>query len=222
MVVVMAVFLFIIGAAMGIFISIVQHQKRVLAQQQLVNQIGYVEEYMSKALRMADTDSIKTDPSSNCITQGLIYQLMTPVSGVYTGIEFLNASESDICQEFFLDTNGILKETKTTATGTTTVPLTSPNVQITSVRFSVNGKDGSVAGQGCSGDPCGALANTVSNPTLQPQPRVTILLNMSIPGEDTNNICDGTCPCDSSTNKCLVQRTIQTTVSRRNLNVVQP
>ena len=51
LIVVMTVFLLVIGAAMGIFISIVQNQKKILSEQELLNQISYVEEYMSKALR---------------------------------------------------------------------------------------------------------------------------------------------------------------------------
>ena len=58
LIVVMTVFLFIIGAAIGIFISIVKSQKKVLVEQQLVNQVSYVKEYMSKALRAAKVDSI--------------------------------------------------------------------------------------------------------------------------------------------------------------------
>ena len=56
LIVVMAVFLFVIGAAISVFISIIQHQKRVLAEQQILNQISYVEEYMSKSLRTANTE----------------------------------------------------------------------------------------------------------------------------------------------------------------------
>ena len=43
MVVVMAVFLFIVGAAISIFISVIQNQRRVLAEQQTLNQISYLQ-----------------------------------------------------------------------------------------------------------------------------------------------------------------------------------
>ena len=211
MVVVMAVFLFVIGAAMGIFISIVQNEKRVLSEQQLINQVSYAEEYMSKALRMADTDK-----TGSCISQNYIYQLMplAPSGGMYTGIKFLNASDSDTCQEFFLSNcdpakpaASVLCEQKwINGVAGPVVPLISSNIQINSVRFSINGGDGSVGGQfmngsSCSGStPCGALANTTLNQS-QLQPRVTVLLNVNITGEAV--------------------KTIQTTVSRRNLNIVQ-
>ena len=113
LIVVMAVFLFVIGAAMGIFISIIQNQKKVLSEQQLLNQISYAEEYMSKAMRMA-----KVEENENCLidSQGTDYPgyiyLLTRYdinSQLYRGIKFINQNSS-ICQEFFLYTDNILKE----------------------------------------------------------------------------------------------------------------
>ena len=49
----MAVFLLVAGMAVSIFISIVTQQRRILSEQQLIIQLRYVLEYMSKALRMA-------------------------------------------------------------------------------------------------------------------------------------------------------------------------
>jgi prepilin-type N-terminal cleavage/methylation domain-containing protein len=201
MIVVMAVFLFVIGAAVTIFVSILQQQKKILSEQEFLNQISYVEEYMSKALRAA-----KAATSSECISGGYIYELTRPVGSplVYTGIKFLNQTNLDnsgnpTCQEFFWDTDGILKEEKNNNSATIT-PLTSSNLKINSVRFAINGADGSVSGQKCANNPnfCGAQ-------TTDPlQPRVTILLNVQIAG-------------DSESPK----RTIQTTVSQRNLNIKQ-
>ena len=57
LIVVMAVFLFVIGAGMGIFISLIQNQRKVLAEQEVLNQLSYVEEYMSKALRTAEVEN---------------------------------------------------------------------------------------------------------------------------------------------------------------------
>jgi len=68
LVVAMAVFLFIIGAAITVFLSIIQHQKTVLQEQKVLNQLSYAMEHMSKALRMAkkaeteDSACITTDP----------------------------------------------------------------------------------------------------------------------------------------------------------------
>ena len=188
LVVVTAVFLFIIGAAIGIFISVVQNQKKVLAEQQLINQISYVEEYMSKALRVA-----KKSDGGTCIPTGYIYLLTRydTDKGLFGNIKFINQSDNNTCAEFFLDTDGILKEIKNGAASP--VALTPASIKINYAKFSVNGSDGSASG--CA-DPnsCGA------SETDDVQPRVTMLLNISIPGENYG-------------------RTIQTTVSQRNLNV---
>ena len=105
LIVVMAVFLFVIGAAITIFISIFQQQKRILSEQEFLNQISYSEEYMSKALRAAET---VTD--STCVPAGYSYLLThyNSGSGFYEGIRFFNQSNTadsgapdPICQEFY-------------------------------------------------------------------------------------------------------------------------
>ncbi|MCX6723319.1 MAG: type II secretion system protein [Candidatus Staskawiczbacteria bacterium] len=191
-IVVIAVFLFIIGAAVGIFISIIENQKKILAEQQFLNQISYIEEYMSKALRMA-----KTAGATDCIPEGYIYELTQLKGGYYQGIKFMNQINSinGICQEFYLDTDGVLKESKNNADA---MPLTSDSMKINFVRFSINGSDGSVSGLTCDIGHCGA--SNIDGI----QPRATILLNVKIPGDNKEP-----------------DRTIQTTVSRRNLNVKQ-
>ena len=197
-IVVMAVFLFIVGAGIGIFISIVQNQKRVLAEQQLLNQVSYIEEYMSKALRMA-----KTDQAGDCIGEKNIYKLTRYDTGLgsYRGIEFINPSDFDsegnpICQQFFLDNitdpdHPVLKELINSDNDNDAVALTSDNLKINSMKFLIN-KD--ISG----GDPVSSTSDGI-------QPRVTILLNIQIPGDSSQP-----------------NRAIQTTVSRRNLNVYQP
>lgn len=214
LIVVMTIFLFVIGAAITIFISVFQNQKRVLAEQELLNQISYTEEYMSKALRMA-----KAETDENCLRYtdingqlsddshpGFIYLLTRydQTAAIFRGIKFLNQSGGDtgvaVCQEFFLDGEGItadpyiLKEIKENGEA---VALTSTSLQINFVKFSINGSDGSAfVSASCTSTICGA-----SNDDLN-QPRVTILLNMKIAGDNQEPA-----------------RTIQTTVSQRNLNV---
>ena len=216
LIVVMAVFLFVIGAAISIFISIVQNQKKVLSEQQLLNQISYVEEYMSKALRMA-----KAETTENCLLDthgantdypGYIYLLTRYDASLqaFRGIKFINqtgdSSGNPICQEFFLDnavsgdTNAplVLKELKNSTNDSNAVPLTPSNLQITSARFSINGSNGSTfTSVSCTtNSKCGASDADVI------QPRVTILLNVKITGDSQEP-----------------NRVIQTTVSQRNLNV---
>jgi prepilin-type N-terminal cleavage/methylation domain-containing protein len=182
LIVVMAVFLFVIGITITIFISIVLHQKAVLAEQEFLSQISYVQEYMSKALRMA---SVATDDS--CIPKGYSYLLTK-------GIKFINQSDIDLetgealCQEFFLDAGGILKEKRGSEPA---VALVSKNLKINYIKFVINGSDGSCSDSNL----CGAKN------TDNIQPRVTMLLSVKIPGDNQD-----------------VERIIQTTISQRNLN----
>jgi prepilin-type N-terminal cleavage/methylation domain-containing protein len=200
MMVVMAVFLFVIGAAITIFISTIQEQKRILSEQEILNQVSYVLEYMSKALRMAK--SAVTDSDTDCLGQGnlgYVYMLTRPdlVSGVFKGIKFINQSNQNACQEFFLDnisdpSRPVLKELRNSSVSGDAVAITSTDFKINSIRFAINGTDGSI--NNCQDvQQCGAsVLDSV-------QPKITILLNVQIPG-------------DSQPAKIF-----QTTVSQRNL-----
>lgn len=189
LIVVMAVFLFIIGAAISIFISIVRHQKIIIAEQELLNQTSYIMEYMSKALRMA-----KKAENSDCIPSGYIYKLTERGSstGFYTGVKFINQIDGDACWEFYLDNtdpaNPVLKELKNSTNDSQAVALTSTNFKINSIRFGVNGRDGSTGIDGAKG------IDGV-------QPRITIYLDIKAQGDENQPI-----------------KKIQTTVSQRNLN----
>lgn len=226
LIVVIAVFMFIIGAAIGIFLSIVQSQKKILAEEEFLNQISYAEEYMSKALRMATVAT-----TDDCIPQGYIYSLTNyqfagKYAGFFTGIKFINQSDDGACQEFFLDaTNPLHPALMSKRNDADAVAITSSGLQINSVRFSVNGSNGGTftipTNFTCTSSLCGATNIDGI------QPRVTILLNVIIPGStsgigtsctsDTNCFNGGVC--DLSVHKCVGTRTIQTTVSQRNLNV---
>lgn len=206
MIVVMALFMFVIGAGISVFVSMISDQKKVLSEQQLLNQVSYAKEYISKALRAA-----KTDLSGNCLFDGggYIYLLThyDDVSGYYKGIKFINQSNDDICQEFFLDGNGtsenpyILKEIKN---GGEPVALISDNFKINDIKFSVNGGDGTRSGtptyndgSGCTDiEPCGAYE---CSDELCVQPKVTTILSVQISDNQPEKI-------------------FQTTVSQRNLN----
>jgi len=193
LIVVMAIFLFIVGAALGIFLSIVDSQKQVLDSQQLLGQISYLQEHMSKAIRMA-----KTDTTGSCLgsgNEGYIYLLThyKASTGYFEGIKFFNQSDN-FCTELFLD-NGAMKELKNNPEPDNAVPVTSTALKIEFVRFSINGSNGSAIFNnplttGCAnGDTqCGAWYQDSI------QPRVTILFNL---GGD---------------------KVIQTTVSQRSLN----
>lgn len=200
LIVVMAVFLLVIGAALVIFISVVQHQRKILSEQELLNQVSYAQEYMSKALRMAKAATRDEDASCLDGNIGYIYLLRRPDSktGLYRGIKFINQSDNNACQEFFLDNetdpaHPVLKELKNSANDSDAVALTSASLQIEFVRFGINGSNGCYGGSACP--------DGISDAD-DLQPRVTILLGVKTRGSEQEPA-----------------RIIQTTVSQRNLNV---
>lgn len=196
-IVVIAVFMLIIGAAIGMFISIVKHQRSILAEQELLNQSSYAIESISKALRMARRDDVGDcieDTSGNAGYNFILthYDL---VLQAYTGIKFINQSDTDslgreACQEFYLDADGVLKESKkySVTDAGTPIAITSTKLEVNSLVFAING-DKTLEG---SRDIDGV------------QPRVTIFMDIGVLGENSQSIGK-----------------IQTTVSQRNLNVPQ-
>lgn len=132
LVVVLAVFMLIIGVTVSIFISIIQRQKSILGEQELLNQMSYVIEYMSRPIRTAQKDT-----TGSCLpSSGYIYFLThyDSVAGSYGGIKFI--TKDNVCQEFFLTDNGILKEIKN---GQAPQNILSGKFKIKYVRFIING-----------------------------------------------------------------------------------
>lgn len=194
--IVMAVLLVVVGTAVGIFISVVRNQRAILAEQELLNQGSYVLEYMSKALRMA-----KKDTDCTCLESqycGYNYQLTNQdtLSGAYLGIRFINQSDNDACQEFYLDNtlaDPVLKVKNIPSEG---VPLTSDKFQINSIRFGINGRNG------LAGSPDEVHDDACVN-GLCIQPRITIFLDIDATGDDKPS------------------KKFQTTISQRNVNAQQ-
>lgn len=192
LIIVTAVLLFVVATAISIFFTIFQHQKRILAEQELLNQVSFTLEHMSKALRMAGKD---TDGS--CLGSiGYNYQLthQDTTTGTYLGVKFINQSENSICQEFYLDNitdplNAVIKEKKNglPADG---IALTSDRLVINSLRFGING------GSGLNGE------TSFSSVEDGVQPRITIYLDIKAKGDIDQPI-----------------KKIQTTISQRNINV---
>jgi prepilin-type N-terminal cleavage/methylation domain-containing protein len=194
LVVVISVFLLVMGTAIGIFISVIENQKKISAEQEIISQASYVIEYMSKALRMAKTDLVGDVTIGGCL--GLDYKgynyLFTKLdssTNKYFGIKFINQSDNNACVEFFLDNtdpnNIVLKEIKNNGEA---VNFTSSKLKINQAEFRINGVNnigyfGSYVGQ-------------------EVQPRVTIFLDVSM---------------QSGTSQ--VNKKIQTTISQRNLNI---
>jgi len=123
MLVAVIVLALIIGSATGLFISAIRSQAKALVAQKLLDETGYVMEYMSRALRMA-----KKDMTGGCIPVKQNYQLTA------SGIKFLNYQ--DICQEFYLGGDDKLYEDKDGYF----LPLTSGGFEISSLNFNLSGE----------------------------------------------------------------------------------
>ena len=110
----------------GILVSSLRAQKKLLASQELSDQVSFLIEYMSRTIRMA-----KKDLSGDCLTTaGAKYNYETNEAG-RDRIRFLNYQQK--CQEFFLE-GLILKERKSTDSSAANFqspsPLTSANLQV--------------------------------------------------------------------------------------------
>ena len=122
-----AIFALIITVTTGIFTSALKGQRRSLANQELLDEVSYITEYMSKALRMA-----KTDFDATCIMAGYNYVFSGPVLG------FKNYR--DECQYFYVE-GATLKEQKIPGSINN---LTSNNLQVN--RFNVRIWGGATTG----------------------------------------------------------------------------
>lgn len=93
------IFSLVVAITAGVFVSGLRAQKRALQTGQLLNQMSYATEYMSRALRMA-----KKDLNNDCGI-GAKMNYNTTLRG---GLRFKNYNNE--CQEFYVDGNGQLKE----------------------------------------------------------------------------------------------------------------
>lgn len=124
MLVAMAIFLIVVGVAIGTLINAMKSQRNILSGQQMLDQTSYVLEYMSRALRMA-----KKDINGSCISINSNYEISI------SGIKFENYKGE--CQEFYLDA-GRLKERKNGGVG---VDLISGNLTINNFKVISSGKE---------------------------------------------------------------------------------
>ena len=128
MIVTMFVFSIIIAAATGLFISAIRGQSRTLATQRILDQTSYALEYMGRALRMADKEK---NPPTCLPSYGLNYATTTSGKG---GLKFIN--DDGDCQEFFLDNDYRLKESKIGVIN----PLTSPDLRVENFNINLIGQ----------------------------------------------------------------------------------
>jgi type II secretory pathway pseudopilin PulG len=176
LVVVMAVFVMLISLAVSLFVSIIQHQKRILEEQELSSQVSYAMEYISRALRAAAKDQ-----TGFCLAEGGVqhpgYQYWLTrydaATGFYKGIKVINQSNNSWCYEFFLDTDGILKEINAFGVAQN---LLSNKFTVKYARFVINGNK--------------ALQGALPSDAVQP--RITILLDIQIPNSSQKKIIQTT------------------------------
>lgn len=114
------IFSLIIATTAGVFVSGLRAQDLSLERNQLLDQMSYTMEYLSRALRMA-----KKDLNNDC-NIGAKMNYGPALHG--PGIRFLNYKNE--CQEFYLD-GTILKE----EVGSQISPLTSPDFEVTSFKI---------------------------------------------------------------------------------------
>jgi len=115
LVVVVAILALVIVTTVSLFVSMIRSQKRILAEQELLNQSSYVIEYIGRAIRMAGEDIDGACLGTENI--GKSYLLTdknedNPLGNEYSGIKFINSSNKNICQKFVLDLSYRIKESK--------------------------------------------------------------------------------------------------------------
>lgn len=173
LVVVLAVFSVIIGVTAGIFNSFISQQRRILAEQELLSQTSYAVERITRQLR----DSSE-DVSGACLGGSFIgyyYSLSNfdSINNFYQGVRVL--TKDGDCYNFFLDTDGILKEVKN---GSNPEAILSDKFNVSHVRFVVNGDK--------------TLNGTSSSNLVQPRISVSIKLQFEVNGVQEEKIIQTT------------------------------
>lgn len=133
----MGIFILILGGVMGSLIAGLKMQRRLLAKQQVLEELSFNMEFMSRALRMA-----KEENGDGCLFDGdgHNYENRRPTGDRDdAAIRFINHIEGDDCQGFFLEGN-TLKYYKE-AIWTDTLDLTSPNVEVQQLEFYIEGAE---------------------------------------------------------------------------------
>ncbi len=127
----MLIFISVIGAITGIFISGIRQQRNLLFFQSILDEASYDLEYIGRTLRLA-----KKDLTGSCIPAGSNFEL----TRAGTGLKFINHLQSDDCQEFFFDANQIKYRRKIGQPEEGILPMTSIKLQVVSLNFSLVGE----------------------------------------------------------------------------------
>jgi len=139
MIVSISILLLVSGVAVSLFLSSVIEQRRIIAKDDLTASLGFALEYMSKGLRMATKD-VTGNCLEDCLDCNYALTRLDQNTGNYLGIKFINSSDNNSCQEFFLDNesdpqNIVIKEIKDNSNP---VALTSDKIKINSFYFILN------------------------------------------------------------------------------------
>jgi len=133
LIVVLAVFFIIISVSTGIFASITKRQRNILSEQELLNQVNYFVEYLSRRGRMAILDETGNCLGSDYVDNYYLLNNYDSQSGFYQGIKFI--SDDYVCYEFFLDGDRTIKKVENNLSQDILVS----KFEIKYLRFIING-----------------------------------------------------------------------------------
>ena len=133
--IVVAVFSIITEAIVGVFAMVLYSQRKILEEQEILNQISYAIEYMGRSIRMAKKDDLSIGGVSKDCLSGFKTNYESPSP---SEIKFRNYHNQ--CQRFYLDGGKIAMET-IDENVSTTLYLTSPKLKITSLKFNILGQE---------------------------------------------------------------------------------
>ncbi len=139
MLVAIAIFSLVMGAGVGLLVSSLGVQRKMLIKQELLSQTSYVMEYMGRAIRMARKE--KEIELPHCLTIGRGWNFET--NHVENKIKFIN--DDGYCQQFYLE-GGQIRQVKSAISEGTIDPATS--LPLTSLRFTVNSFNVRLKGEG--------------------------------------------------------------------------
>ena len=135
------IFSILAGAIIGIFLSSISTQKKILDDQRIISELSYVMEYVSRALRMA-----RKDVTDVCLSSGGTRQSYSLTeNGDIHIIRFLNHDYQ--CQEFGLNgTTGRIYEKKSSDESSLNLPsnelyMTSSSIYVDRLYFNNIGSD---------------------------------------------------------------------------------
>jgi type II secretory pathway pseudopilin PulG len=133
-----SVFAVIISIVSAFFISSLRTQNIVFKRQEVLSEISYAMEYISRSIRMATKN---TTEGACGMSENENYRLMSASDDVGSGITFVDYSGH--CKRFYYDTNTKKFTEGRIISGTTwsDIEITSSEINILSVLFTIEGED---------------------------------------------------------------------------------